>query len=336
LAIATQHRPGFVPPNPRNYGSEIDLRNLRCRIRADRVAWMPRLGFGLAVLLASLVLAPEAGASLFTNIAPITVPGCAQNDCTTSGHGDPFPSTIHVDGLPPVARVRVTVRGIDHTAPDDIDAQLVGPGGERVLFMSDACAGSPLSAVSLMFEDGHPTLPASGACAPAVYSPTNYGTPDPFEPPAPPAPYGASFSDFTGKSSNGDWKLFARDDLSGGGGVGEINGGWRLELLPQVSCAGRAPSDYANVGTSGADFITGTPGADVLFGLGGNDTINGLGGKDVICGGDGDDLLLGGPGKDLLRGEGGRDKLRGQGGKDTCAGGGGKDRAKACEKVKSL
>jgi subtilisin-like proprotein convertase family protein len=296
---------------------------------------MPRLGFGLTVLLACLVLAPQAGASLYTNPAPIEVPGCAEMDCTTLGKANPYPSVITVDGQPPVARIRVTLRGITHTAPEDLDVLLTGPAGQRVLLMSDACAGSPLDAVSLMFEDGHPAAPATGACAPNVYAPTNYGTSDPFSPPAPGAPFGASLSEFTGAEANGTWRLFVQDD-SNLGGVGSLTGGWRLELLPQVSCAGRSPSDYANVGTSGDDFITGTPGPDVLFGLGGNDTINGAGGKDVICGGDGNDTLLGGPGKDNLRGEAGRDKLKGQGGRDVCVGGSQRDRAKACEKTKSI
>jgi hypothetical protein len=296
---------------------------------------MPRLGFGLAVLLASLVLAPQAGASLFTNTQPIDVPGCVEMDCATLGNGNPYPSTINVDGLPPVAKVRVTLRGISHTAPDDIDALLVGPGGQKLLLMSDACAGTSLIATSLMFEDGHPALPPSGPCSPAVYNPTNYGTPDPFPSPAPSAPYSASFGEFAGKVANGPWRLFLEDD-GNLGGVGSLDGGWRLELLPQVSCAGRTPSDYANVGGAGDDIITGTPGPDVLFGLGGSDTINGLGGKDVICGGDGSDTLLGGPGKDILRGEAGRDRLKGQGGRDTCVGGSQPDKAKACEKTKSI
>ena len=298
---------------------------------------MPRLGFGLVALLASLVLAPQAGASLFTNTQPIDVPGCAMNDCTTLGAGNPYPSTISVDGLPPVAKIRVTLRGITHTEPDDIDALLVGPTGARVLLMRATCAGSPLNAVSLMFEDGgtHTSLPATGPCAPGVYNPTNYDGSGALSPPAPSQPYGGALGRFARDPSIGVWKLFV-EDAGGPGGVGSIAGGWRLEVLPQVTCAGKSPSDYANVGTSGDDLITGTPGPDVLLGLGGNDTINGLGGNDVICGGDGDDTLLGGPGKDKLRGEAGRDKLKGQGGKDTCVGGAQRDKAKACEKTKSV
>jgi len=289
----------------------------------------------LALLLASLAVAPPASASLFTNTAPIEVPGCAESDCTTQGPGSPYPSTISVDGLPAIAKIRVTLRGITHTAPEDIDALLVGPGGKRELFMGDACAGSPLNAVSLMFEDGAPVLPQTGPCAPAVYGSTNYGPSEIFTVPAPGPPYISALRQFAGEPSSGTWRLFVNDD-SNLGGVGSVSGGWRLEVLPQVSCAGKAPSDYANVGTSGDDFITGTPGPDVLFGLGGNDSINGLGGKDVICGGDGDDILLGGPGKDRLRGEAGRDRLKGQGGKDTCVGGAQRDKAKSCEKEKSV
>jgi len=297
---------------------------------------MPRLGLAFAAILASLVLAPQAAASLFTNTAPIEVPGCALMDCTTQGEGNPYPSAIDVEGLPPtLTKIRVTLRGISHTEPGDIDALLVGPSGRKELFMSDSCAGSPLDAVSLMFEDGAPVLPQTGPCAPAVYGSTNYTGSDIFPAPAPGPPYLSALRQFAGEPSNGTWRLFINDDSSAGG-VGTIGGGWRLEVLPAVTCAGHAATEYANVGSSGNDVITGTPGPDVLFGLGGDDTINGLGGKDVICGGDGNDLLLGGPGKDLLRGEGGRDKLKGQGGRDTCVGGSLPDKAKACEKTKSI
>jgi hypothetical protein len=302
---------------------------------------------GIVVLSALLVamLTPPAHAALFTNPAPIDVPGCVEGDCSAGGAGAPYPSTIDVAGLPPaIANVRVTLRGIEHTDPDDIDALLVGPGSRRVLVMSDACAGSPLTGQTLMFDATGSALPASGSCPPAVYAASNYGTPDPFTPPAPGAPYGSSLSEFRGAPANGTWQLFVTDD-NPGGGVGEITAGWRLELLPELSCAGRPASVEDLVGGAGNDVITGTSGPDVIFGLGGDDTINGLGGTDVICGGDGNDRLFGGRGNDLMRGESGDDTLKGQKGKDklkggpgrdVCAGGPKRDVAKGCEKRKSI
>jgi hypothetical protein len=297
---------------------------------------MPRLGVTLAVLTASLAIAPPAGASLFTNTAPITVPGCVEMDCSVAGVGNPYPSSITVEGQPPaLAGVRVTLRGIQHTEPSDIDALLVGPDGKATAFMSDACTGSQLTGQTLMFEEGFSPLPEFGSCAPAVYGATNYAEADPFPAPAPPGSHSATFGKFKGAAANGSWRLFVVDD-GPSGGVGSITGGWRLDLLPEVACAGKPGTVAGNVGTAGGDILTGTPGPDVIFGLGGDDTINGLGGKDVICGGDGNDTLLGGPGKDILRGEAGRDKLKGQRGKDTCVGGAQRDKAKSCEKQKSI
>jgi hypothetical protein len=291
------------------------------------------VGLSAAALGAS---ATGADASTFTNITPITVPACAAGDCSAGGRADPYPATISVDGLPAtVATVRVTLRAITHSTPDDIDALLVGPGGQKELLMSDACAGTPLTGQSFFFDDSGPLLPASGPCVNGTYRPTNYGTPDNFFAPAPSPPYNESLSEYAGAPSNGLWQLFVMDD-NPAGGVGTIGGGWRLELLPRVSCAGKPATVAADVGTAGDDVLTGTPGPNVMIGLGGNDTIKGLGGNDVICGGEGNDKLFGGPGKDLLRGQAGRDKLKGQGGEDTCVGGAKPDTARSCEKQKSI
>jgi hypothetical protein len=313
---------------------------------------MGRIGFALSAFLAAFILVQPAGAAtvLFTNTAPITVPGCAQNDCSVQGRADPYPSTINVSGFrSPVAGIRVTLRGIEHTAPDDVDALLAPPTGPSVLLMSDACMGAPLTGQTLMFDTSGPPLPATSPCAPAVYAATNYGSPDPFVPPAPASPGVSSLAGLTGAKPNGAWRLFVMDDGISGG-VGEITGGWRLELrVPTVApapapvtCAGRPVTIAAG---PGEDAIKGTAGRDVVNGMGGADTIKGRGGNDVICGGDGKDRLLGGRGKDVLRGEAGKDKLKGQGGKDKlkggpgrdiCVGGAKRDLAKGCERRKSI
>ena len=297
--------------------------------RAGRI-WL------LALVFAVMYAAPASGAT-FSNTTPIDVPGCAGGDCNVTGRANPYPSTITVSGLPDgVATVRATLHGLTHESAADIDALLVGPGGQDTLLMHAVCGG-PQSSRTLTFADAaSASLPASGACPTGTYRPTV----SPFDgilfpSNAPPGPYGQAMSVFNGGPSNGTWRIFINNTSLGGPGIGVISGGWSIDLAAG-SCAGKSTTVPVHVGTAGNDVLTGTNGPDVMLGLGGKDKIKGLGGNDVICGGDGKDTLIGGPGKDLLRGEGGRDTLKGQGGKDTCVGGPKPDTAKACEKQKSL
>ena len=51
----------------------------------------------------------------------------------------PYPSTISVGGLgTKVSDVNLSLTGLSHTFPDDIDMLLVGPGGQQATVMSDA------------------------------------------------------------------------------------------------------------------------------------------------------------------------------------------------------
>ncbi len=48
-------------------------------------------------------------------------------------------------GLPSrVTDVNVTLGGLTHTYPDDLDFLLVGPGGQQATIMSDAGDGNPV------------------------------------------------------------------------------------------------------------------------------------------------------------------------------------------------
>jgi hypothetical protein len=275
-----------------------------------------------------------AQASTYSNPATIAIPD--------SGAASPYPSTIGVSGLPgTVADVNVTLNGFFHTCFSDNWFVVVGPGGQKSLLMSHAgsdCGNDPPGPVTITYDDEaaapYPCDAAPSGTFKPVADACSFNQNVDLPPPAPAGPYPAALSTQDGGAPNGTWSLFVYDQY--GGDQGSVGGGWSLDLLPTVSCAGKPATASAQVGTAGPDNLVGTPGPDVMIGLGGNDTIHGLGGKDVICGGPGKDKLFGGPGKDLLRGEAGNDKLKGQGGKDTCVGGKGKDTAKACEKKKSI
>ena len=61
------------------------------------------------------------------------------------GTATTYPSTISVSGVNGViSKVRVTFTKLSHTFPDDIDALLVGPLGQKLILMSDAGGSTPV------------------------------------------------------------------------------------------------------------------------------------------------------------------------------------------------
>ncbi|HTH51941.1 MAG TPA: hypothetical protein VL501_08410, partial [Pyrinomonadaceae bacterium] len=73
--------------------------------------------------------APESGT--FSNTSAISIP--------SSGAAGLYPSPITVAGQSGnVTALTVTLNGVTHTAPGDIDALLVGPGGQKFILVSDA------------------------------------------------------------------------------------------------------------------------------------------------------------------------------------------------------
>jgi subtilisin-like proprotein convertase family protein len=161
--------------------------------------------------------------SVFAAAAPIVI-----NDFAAA---TPYPSTISVSGLSAnVAKVTVTLLGLTHAFPDDIDVLLVGPQGQTVVLMSDAGRNGSLSSARLTFDDASTnSLPDSGGIASGVYKPANYVAPDAFVAPAPGEPYGTTLSVFNGGNPNGDWSLYVMDDTTGG--LGLISGGWLLRVV---------------------------------------------------------------------------------------------------------
>ena len=128
-----------------------------------------------------------------------------------------------------VTEINVTFSDLFHVHPADIDALLVGPGGQNVMLMSDvgellSDADSIIDDVNLVFRDGAAALPGNVRITSGTYAPTNYqgvieDIPEmdrsaPAMPP--PGPYGSSLAVFNGV--NGTWKLYIQDDLEDEGG----------------------------------------------------------------------------------------------------------------------
>jgi hypothetical protein len=177
----------------------------------------------LCLVMAAGTAAVPANAATFTNPTPIEQPGGG------TGPATPYPSIISVSGLAgTTTKVRVSLR-IAVAAWHDIDALLLGPGGNSLL-MSDVCGGSTLSAINidLTFDDDatgslFETCPPTNSSG--TYKPTNYDTVDSFPGVAP--PYLLGLGNFRGASPNGAWQLYVVDDYPGD----NIDiPGWTLEL----------------------------------------------------------------------------------------------------------
>lgn len=173
--------------------------------------------------------------TIFANSARIGIPD--------SGAGNPYPSTNTVAGLVgPINRVFVTLDGVTHPNPDDLDILLVSPSGGKVLLMSDAGGTTDLINLRLQFSDNGRALPDEGTIVGGtnVYQASNYeGSGELNEvlaTPAPAGPYLRSLGDLKGESTaNGQWKLYVFDDTAQHSG--EIAFGWSLRIVTAPSVA---------------------------------------------------------------------------------------------------
>jgi subtilisin-like proprotein convertase family protein len=143
-------------------------------------------------------------------------------------------TTINVSGVTgTVTKVTVKLDGLTHTWPDDVDVVLVGPGGQKVMLMSDMGGSYDISNVVLTFSDSvASTLPDSTKILAGTYKPGNIGT-ETLRAPAPAGPYGTSLGVFNGLNPNGAWRLYVGDDA--GSDTGSIARGWSLVFTTSAS-----------------------------------------------------------------------------------------------------
>ena len=157
-------------------------------------------------------------------------------DIPEFGSAGIYPSQIHMQCAPgPITELRVTLRGLSHNFPDDLDILLVGPDGTAVTLMSDAGGGTghPLMGVDLTFDDNAAEfVPDDGLILSGSYKPANYldaeEGPDFYPAPAPPSGNAAQLSAFLGSDPNGDWSLYIKDDHGNIGG--SLTNGWVLDF----------------------------------------------------------------------------------------------------------
>jgi uncharacterized repeat protein (TIGR01451 family) len=149
----------------------------------------------------------------YTNNTAIAIPD--------HGPASPYPSTISVSGLTGlVGKVTVSLKGVTHGFPDDIDIILVSPSGQKVVLMSDTGGGHSITNVNLTFDDSATSgLPDSAQIVSDTYKPTDFEPGDSFPPPAPAGAVSAFLSAFNGSNPNGNWSLYVVDDATGDSGA---------------------------------------------------------------------------------------------------------------------
>lgn len=178
-----------------------------------------RKKFALYLLLLQFVLMLMAGFGLTNSAARGTMNGPSPNAVPTvsasfsnssqitintvgviPSPASPYPSNIPVKGVfGEITSLTVSLSGLSHSYPDDIDVLLVGPQGQTAILMSDAGGLPAVSNLNLTFDDtAANSLPDFSQLTSGTYKPTNYGSGDSWPSPAPVGPYGDSLSSFIG------------------------------------------------------------------------------------------------------------------------------------------
>jgi subtilisin-like proprotein convertase family protein len=206
------------------------------------------------------------GTHTFSNNTAVAIPAPPSTGAGTGAPGNPYPSSINVSGVTgTVTRVAVRLKGLSHTFPSDVDMLLVGPGGQKMVILSDAIGGTDWVNTTYLLDDTATALvPSSGTPVSGTFRPTNYGTGDAFPAPAPAQPYqnpatagAATFASvFGGQQANGIWSLYIVDDV--GTDVGNLAGGWDLVITTEdpvcclSACTINVPDDITQPNDAGA------------------------------------------------------------------------------------
>lgn len=131
---------------------------------------------------ASIGLTASASSTTTTRVTFSSTGG--PNTVSTSGPIDAsiYPWNITASGLPAsgVTVESVTLNGVIHSYPDDLDILLQSPTGTNVILMSDVGGDPNLTSpgATLVIMDGESALPDAAQITSGIYAPTNIGTPD--------------------------------------------------------------------------------------------------------------------------------------------------------------
>jgi hypothetical protein len=182
------------------------------------------------------------------------------NTLSPGGVASPYPSHVFVSGLTnTISHLSVSLNGVSFIYSQDIQALLVGPGGQNFILIGDVGPSSGTTGVSnvtLTIDDSAASTLAqnsvwgapnsSVASKPVEYSSVSFASP------APAGPYNENNpqlsnnptlgSIFDGTSPDGTWSLYVTTNTGESGATGSIAGGWSLNLtVPAAVTAGPTP-----------------------------------------------------------------------------------------------
>jgi hypothetical protein len=222
---------------------------------------------GVHVLPVRSTVVQSASSSTFSNGGFIEI--SAVNAGADPEPVIPYSSDIDVNELAGVVTgISVTINGLTHSSPDDLDMLLVGPSGQTLHFWSDAGGANAVENVTVTIADSGATpLPDSSAIVDGTtYRPFNADTVgDDFPVPALGGPYNepanagtatfaSVFNGLTADQVRGTWSLFITDDTDGNGG--SIAQGWSLNIsteVPATTASQLIISEFRLSGPTGAD-----------------------------------------------------------------------------------
>jgi subtilisin-like proprotein convertase family protein len=208
----------------------------------------------LAALVVAVALAPSSASAAtvgFRNSQEITIPA--------QGTASAYPSTVSVRDLRgPVTDVQVTLNGVSHARPRDLDVLLVAPDGSSVVLMSDVCGDGDVSNRTWTFHSngGLPDM-GTAECPNPNYADSNWDEGDSWPGVTADAP--GELSQWHRKIMHGSWKLYVHDDEAGESG--KIAGGWGLYITA-------APVDVLIPGEGASGPATPYPATEFIKGNG--------------------------------------------------------------------
>jgi subtilisin-like proprotein convertase family protein len=177
-----------------------------------------------AVALALVVAAPAAQAQVFSNPAPITIPGV--------GTATPYPSTINVSGVSDYTfmRVRVRLKNFTHSYPADVGVLLVAPSGlsHQLIAPIPTSGGNPINGITLTLSSISST-PLPNPLVTGTFA--SAGGTQAYNAPANMFPRFSFLSNLAQGNRNGTWQLFVQDFVAGD--QGSFAGGWEIEFFEE-------------------------------------------------------------------------------------------------------
>jgi subtilisin-like proprotein convertase family protein len=124
----------------------------------------------------------------------------------------PYPHDFVIPpGQGDITNVKVVLRGLTHTFPDDLDILLLSPDTKCVMLMSDAGGGSDVTGVNLVLDDAAPGgVPDGTQIVAGTYRPADFETAVDF--PDVTAQCATTLSALNNSNASGTWSLLIRDD----------------------------------------------------------------------------------------------------------------------------